>query len=376
MQTQPQPQASYAYYSSLNDSSGIPNSAGSSASNSPDHYADSRFSPNNNHLMDLSSPMPELQVSSRLPDFQSAIHQHHHPLIQQHQLYPSPYAVYDNLDESKAFPKFFQQPSNEAIDRYEQNRQSSPVGYREQHQEPLIYLAAEAYSPGEQQLQFPYKLESEEYKPAGALQQQQQQQQPQQQPQPPQQPDQLQPHDGNKSTPTVKREPNSASRSKKRKRQVSVDRDNESDDNHSSSASSTSSCSRSNKLRRKGGATEEELHSQRVMANVRERQRTQSLNEAFTQLRKSIPTLPSDKLSKIQTLKLATKYIDFLEKVLHCNKKNDGSEDLGTGNPQSAVRTAAREFAAASQGGSVMCHEKLSVAFSVWRIEGNLNLND
>ncbi|KAK1794672.1 hypothetical protein P4O66_001386 [Electrophorus voltai] len=49
----------------------------------------------------------------------------------------------------------------------------------------------------------------------------------------------------------------------------------------------------------------EDLQSQRVMANVRERQRTQSLNEAFAALRKIIPTLPSDKLSKIQTLKLA-----------------------------------------------------------------------
>lgn len=48
----------------------------------------------------------------------------------------------------------------------------------------------------------------------------------------------------------------------------------------------------------------------RSMANVRERQRTQSLNEAFTSLRKIIPTLPSDKLSKIQTLKLASRYVE------------------------------------------------------------------
>ena len=57
------------------------------------------------------------------------------------------------------------------------------------------------------------------------------------------------------------------------------------------------------------------FQTQRVLANVRERQRTQSLNEAFTSLRKIIPTLPSDKLSKIQTLKLATRYIDFLYQV-------------------------------------------------------------
>lgn len=59
------------------------------------------------------------------------------------------------------------------------------------------------------------------------------------------------------------------------------------------------------------------------MANVRERQRTQSLNEAFASLRKIIPTLPSDKLSKIQTLKLAARYIDFLYQVLHCAPPDD-----------------------------------------------------
>lgn len=59
-----------------------------------------------------------------------------------------------------------------------------------------------------------------------------------------------------------------------------------------------------------------ELQQQRAMANVRERQRTQSLNEAFAMLRQIIPTLPSDKLSKIQTLKLATNYIAFLNSLV------------------------------------------------------------
>ncbi|OAF66484.1 hypothetical protein A3Q56_05776 [Intoshia linei] len=54
----------------------------------------------------------------------------------------------------------------------------------------------------------------------------------------------------------------------------------------------------------------------RYIANARERNRTQSLNEAFEQLRTSIPTLPSDKLSKIQTLRLATNYINFLNIAL------------------------------------------------------------
>ena len=64
-----------------------------------------------------------------------------------------------------------------------------------------------------------------------------------------------------------------------------------------------------------GAASPIDLQTQRVLANVRERQRTQSLNEAFAALRKIIPTLPSDKLSKIQTLKLAARYIDFLYQV-------------------------------------------------------------
>lgn len=80
------------------------------------------------------------------------------------------------------------------------------------------------------------------------------------------------------------------------------------------------------KVRRKSQSFEE-LQSQRVQANVRERQRTQSLNEAFASLRKIIPTLPSDKLSKIQTLKLAARYIDFLYQVLHCGVGPDGDND-------------------------------------------------
>lgn len=51
-------------------------------------------------------------------------------------------------------------------------------------------------------------------------------------------------------------------------------------------------------------------------AHVREHQRTQSLNSAFETLRQIVPTLPSDKLSKIQTLRLATNYIKFLNSLL------------------------------------------------------------
>lgn len=85
----------------------------------------------------------------------------------------------------------------------------------------------------------------------------------------------------------------------------------------SASEWSPGSSGSSKSRRRHSTASSEELQNQRVLANVRERQRTQSLNEAFASLRKIIPTLPSDKLSKIQTLKLASRYIDFLYQVLH-----------------------------------------------------------
>ncbi|KAM4724961.1 twist-related protein 1a [Anableps anableps] len=96
----------------------------------------------------------------------------------------------------------------------------------------------------------------------------------------------------------------------------------------------------------------DDMQTQRVMANIRERQRTQSLNEAFTSLRKIIPTLPSDKLSKIQTLKLAARYIDFLYQVL----QSDELDARGT-------------------NCSYVAHERLSYAFSVWRMGGAWSLS-
>ncbi|XP_054767183.2 basic helix-loop-helix transcription factor scleraxis-like [Lytechinus pictus] len=56
---------------------------------------------------------------------------------------------------------------------------------------------------------------------------------------------------------------------------------------------------------------------QRNAANARERDRTHSVNSAFVQLRDLIPTEPRDrKLSKIETLRLATSYINHLGTLL------------------------------------------------------------
>jgi len=67
------------------------------------------------------------------------------------------------------------------------------------------------------------------------------------------------------------------------------------------------------------------LNEQRAVANVRERRRTQKLNQAYKQLQSIIPKEPSDKMSKIHTLKLALSYIDFLNGIL----KDDGHIEAG-----------------------------------------------
>ncbi|XP_039306831.1 basic helix-loop-helix transcription factor scleraxis-like [Solenopsis invicta] len=56
---------------------------------------------------------------------------------------------------------------------------------------------------------------------------------------------------------------------------------------------------------------------QRYQANARERDRTHSVNTAFVALRTLIPTEPADrKLSKIETLRLASSYISHLDAIL------------------------------------------------------------
>lgn len=67
---------------------------------------------------------------------------------------------------------------------------------------------------------------------------------------------------------------------------------------------------------------------QRNAANARERDRTNSVNTAFTALRTLIPTEPADrKLSKIETLRLASSYISHLGNVLLVG------EECGDGQP-------------------------------------------
>lgn len=130
-------------------------------------------------------------------------------------------------------------------------------------------------------------------------------------------------------------------------------RNNSTDEQSNVETEEQRSSRKRSKSSRKKAQSYEEMQVQRVMANVRERQRTQSLNEAFASLRQIIPSLPSDKLSKIQTLQLATRYIEFLYQILSSGETaSDSGSDAG------------------SEHGKYLAQDKLSYAFSVWRMEG------
>ncbi|XP_041102703.1 pancreas transcription factor 1 subunit alpha [Polyodon spathula] len=62
--------------------------------------------------------------------------------------------------------------------------------------------------------------------------------------------------------------------------------------------------------------------NQRRAANIRERKRMFSLNEAFDDLRKKVPTFAYEKrLSRIETLRLAILYISFMSELLNKSEK-------------------------------------------------------
>lgn len=76
---------------------------------------------------------------------------------------------------------------------------------------------------------------------------------------------------------------------------------------------------------------------QRNAANARERDRTNSVNTAFTALRTLIPTEPADrKLSKIETLRLASSYISHLGNVLLVGEACGDGQPCHSGGPSAA----------------------------------------
>ncbi|XP_046976711.1 pancreas transcription factor 1 subunit alpha [Vanessa cardui] len=74
---------------------------------------------------------------------------------------------------------------------------------------------------------------------------------------------------------------------------------------------------------------------QRQAANLRERRRMQSINDAFEGLRAHIPTLPYEKrLSKVDTLKLAIGYISFLGELVRADRSGPDTMLSGVTNNQ------------------------------------------
>ena len=76
-----------------------------------------------------------------------------------------------------------------------------------------------------------------------------------------------------------------------------------------------------------------QLTHQRHAANLRERKRMQSINDAFEGLRIQLPTLPYEKkISKVDTLKMAIAYINFLTDLLNkdttYNSRSTGNKEV------------------------------------------------
>ncbi|KAH1177088.1 musculin [Mauremys mutica] len=73
------------------------------------------------------------------------------------------------------------------------------------------------------------------------------------------------------------------------------------------------------------GASGECKQSQRNAANARERARMRVLSKAFSRLKTSLPWVPPDtKLSKLDTLRLASSYIAHLRQLLQEDRYENG----------------------------------------------------
>lgn len=68
---------------------------------------------------------------------------------------------------------------------------------------------------------------------------------------------------------------------------------------------------------------------QRHVDNAKERNRNKNVNTAFSTLRTLIPTEPRDrKLSKIETLRLATSYIVHLANIIRARTEGDFGDQV------------------------------------------------
>ncbi|XP_010365857.2 pancreas transcription factor 1 subunit alpha isoform X2 [Rhinopithecus roxellana] len=108
--------------------------------------------------------------------------------------------------------------------------------------------------------------------------------------------------------------------------------------------------------RRRRVRSEAELQQLRQAANVRERRRMQSINDAFEGLRSHIPTLPYEKrLSKVDTLRLAIGYINFLSELVQADLPLRGGGAGGCGGPGGSGRLGGDSPGSQAQK-VIICH--------------------
>ncbi|KAI3354722.1 hypothetical protein L3Q82_004505 [Scortum barcoo] len=118
---------------------------------------------------------------------------------------------------------------------------------------------------------------------------------------------------------SVKSEPGRASEDTHETKRENEERDGEEGEKHAGSLRKRGSLK--NKL---GKARLDRVRLRRIEANARERNRMHSLNNALDSLRKVVPCYSkTQKLSKIETLRLAKNYIWALSDILRTGKRPD-----------------------------------------------------
>nr|XP_013814416.1 PREDICTED: transcription factor 21-like [Apteryx mantelli mantelli] len=103
------------------------------------------------------------------------------------------------------------------------------------------------------------------------------------------------------------------------------------------------------------GVSQEGKQVQRNAANARERARMRVLSKAFSRLKTTLPWVPPDtKLSKLDTLRLASSYIAHLRQILANDKYENGYI-----HPVNLGRGAGAMRATDTQGKALLCQKYL-----------------
>ncbi|XP_022913638.1 pancreas transcription factor 1 subunit alpha-like [Onthophagus taurus] len=118
--------------------------------------------------------------------------------------------------------------------------------------------------------------------------------------------------------------------------------------------SSSSKEGRIHRHRRRNKCPQQQIQ-QRQAANLRERKRMQSINDAFEGLRAHIPTLPYEKrLSKVDTLKLAIGYINFLSELVRSDR--NANTDCFNGTNRNSQRDEPKKVIIRGSGSVYTAH--------------------